>query len=210
MDNDRFIDYPRLRPKVHTVQHTLGEYSSVFVKTFLSSSLAELFIFSLGIPKPRLQLSNTAGGGTSAAYIGHPMRDLVRADGLRTINGALSAMIIRNLIFNAPRIYLYDVIHERITHADKNIKLGILPSLMASATAGSTAQLLVSPLDNVQQRMRLEARRGLPGQTMRSIEYLYKRGGIKRFWNGVGPATLHAILLTAGKHHHHHHHHEPQ
>lgn len=208
MDKDEFKDYPRLRPNLHPVHHTLGDYSLVFVKTFLSSSLAELFIFSLGIPKPRLQLSNTEGGGTATACIGHPMRDLVRADGLRTINGALSAMIIRNLIFNAPRIYLYEIIHQRITHADKSNKLGVLPSFMASATAGSTAQMLNSPLENVQQRMRLEARRGLPGQTMRSIEYIYKRGGIKSFWNGVGPGSLHAILLTAGKHHHHHH--EPQ
>lgn len=200
MDKDAYKDYPRQRTDLHRVHHTMGEYSLAFLNTFLCSSLAELSIFTLGIPKPRLQLNDTAGGGTASASIGHPLRNLVRADGLRTIHGAMSAMLVRNLIFNAPRIYLYEIIHDRLTNSEQGYEEGVFPSLMASITAGSTAQLLVSPLENIQQRMQLEARRGLPGQTLRSIDYIYTRGGIKSFWNGVGPGTMHAMLLTTGKH----------
>lgn len=199
---DAFKDYPSLRPR--PVKYSIHMYYLNFLKIFLSSTTAELFVLSLGIPNPKVQLYDatraTTTGGESAVTtnIWNPVRGILRGEGIRSVYGGISFMLMRHLLFNAPRVHFYDKIRQRITQPDPT-EFKFLPSLLAGVAAGGTAKVLVKPLENIQQRMQMDARRGLPIRAMRSINHIYERYGVQGLWKGIGPGALHAMLLTAGK-----------
>lgn len=198
---DAFKDYPNLRPR--PVKYSIHMYYLEFLKTFLSSTTAELFVLSLGIPNPKIQLfdaprATTGGEGAVTTNIWNPVRGILRGEGIRNVYGGISFMLMRHLLFNAPRVHFYEKIRQRIMHPDP-AEFKLLPSLLAGVAAGGTAKVLVTPMEIIHLRMRTDARRGLPIRAMRSIHHIYERNGVPGLWKGMGPGALHAMLLTAGK-----------
>ncbi|KAH8404889.1 hypothetical protein KR222_009272 [Zaprionus bogoriensis] len=202
MDKDAFKDYPRRRVSLQPVRqdHATGS-GSAYLNMFLSSSMAEVFLFPLNVTKAPLQLHSAAGNeaGATVASLGSPVRELLRPEVYRGLLIAMPVIVLRNLLFNSPRVHIYDKMRRNFLKMDSpDGGPTVLRRLMSAGMAGATAQVLVSPLENIQHRMYLDGKRGILGHPVRAFDFIYAQSGLKGFWNGVGPGSLHAMLLTAG------------
>ncbi|KAH8377799.1 hypothetical protein KR093_007173 [Drosophila rubida] len=212
MDEDASKDYPALRSSVQpATQSKNSNLGIVYINTWLSASFAELFTFPLDVTKTRLHLQGESAERARAK--GTPMRGMwgifltmAREEGFRGVYGGLSAMIIRNLFFNGPRVVFYDFIRRRLIYVDNQGKevLTVFRGFLSSCLAGCMAQAIANPLDIVKIRMQVEGGRRALGYPVRvtnvwqALEYSYCEGGIKSLWKGVGPSCLRAMLLTTG------------
>ncbi|XP_034097564.2 mitochondrial uncoupling protein 4C-like [Drosophila sulfurigaster albostrigata] len=212
MDNDVSKDYPVLRSSLQCVKHSPSPgLPLVYLNTFLSASFAELFTFPLDVTKTRLHLQGETAEmahakGSQTRGMWGTFAGMAREEGLRGVYGGLSAMIIRNLFFNGPRVVFYDFIRRQLIYVDNQGKevLTVFRGFLSSCLAGCTAQAIANPLDIVKIRMQVEGRRRALGYPARvsnvkqALEYIYMQGGIKSMWKGVGPSCLRAMLLTTG------------
>ncbi|KAM8717436.1 hypothetical protein ACLKA7_004175 [Drosophila subpalustris] len=211
MDKDVSRDYPRLRYSVLPCNksHSPG-LPTVYVNTFLSASFAELFTFPLDVTKTRLHLQGEAAelaakGRSKRGMLG-TFLGMAREEGLRGIYGGLSAMIIRNLFFNGPRVVFYDFIRQQLIYVDNQGRevLTVFRGFLSSSLAGCLAQAIANPLDIVKIRMQVEGSRrslGYPARVSnvkQALEIIYSKGGVRSLWKGVGPSCLRAMLLTTG------------
>lgn len=154
------------------------------------------------------EAAETAGKGHATRGMLGTFLGMAREEGLQGIYGGLSAMVIRTLFFNGPRVVFYDYIRQQLIYVDNQGKevLTVFRGFLSSCLAGCVAQAIANPLDIVKIRMQVEGRRRALGYPARvnnvkqALEYIYAKGGVKGLWKGVGPSCLRAMLLTTGKH----------
>ncbi|XP_030377467.1 mitochondrial uncoupling protein 4C [Scaptodrosophila lebanonensis] len=195
-------------PPVNVEKLTARNLFQLYINTFLGSSFAESWVYPLDVTKTRMQLEHEEAKKTGAKVknMFTTMYGVGRNEGIKSLYSGLSAMIIRNLLFNSLRVVFYDIIRRQLIYHNEEGKevLTVAHAFFGGSVAGCMAQFLANPFDIVKVRMQMEGRRrlqGLPtrvhnvGQAFRDI---YKEGGISSMWRGVSPSCLRACLMTAG------------
>ncbi|EDW63536.1 mitochondrial uncoupling protein 4C [Drosophila virilis] len=207
-----FQDYPNRQSWPESFEPATQSHQLllVYINTFLGATIAELVSYPLDVTKTRLHLQGEAADKLAA---GKPIRGMfgtlfgmMREEGFRGTYGGLSAMVIRNLMFNAPRVVVYDYVRQQLIYVDENGNqvLSMMRGFFAGCLAGCMCQAIANPLDIVKIRMQMEGRQRSLGYPVRvsnvkqALESIYAQGGVKSLWKGVGPSCLRATLMTAG------------
>ncbi|XP_064553977.1 mitochondrial uncoupling protein 4C-like [Drosophila montana] len=209
---DVYLDYPNRRPcpvpieQTTQARHFLMEY----IDTFLVATFADFFTYPLDVTKTRLHLQ---GEAAEKAAAGIPKRGMfgtlfgmMREEGPSGLYSGLIGMVIRNLLFNAPRVVIYDYARQQLIYMDENGKeaLPIMQGFLGGCLAGCLCQAIANPLDIVKIRMQMEGRQrslGYPERVrnvIQALQSIYAQGGAKSLWKGVVPSCLRATLMTAG------------
>ncbi|XP_030377468.1 mitochondrial uncoupling protein 4C-like [Scaptodrosophila lebanonensis] len=201
---------PPIPPPMHVAKIQPKLLFQLYINTFLGASFAELFTFPMDVVKTRLHLQGEAAqkgesGGPKRGMFGI-MYGIVKEEGFKSLYSGLSAMITRNLIFNALRVVFYDVVRQEFVYYDEegHEVLSLFRGFVAGNIAGCMAQALANPLDIIKIRMQMDGRRRFLDQPVRvknvgrGIIDLYRQGGIINMWKGMGPSCFRAMMMTAG------------
>ncbi|KAI9847582.1 MAG: carnitine transporter [Sclerophora amabilis] len=125
------------------------------------------------------------------------VRQLYRQGGIRSVFRGSAATLARDGPGSAAYFATYETIKRRMTPKDEHGKAGQL-SLTAVCVAGASAGVAmwipVFPVDTVKSRLQSAEGKPTIGGVVRE---LYKRGGVKAFFPGIGPALARAVPANA-------------
>ena len=125
------------------------------------------------------------------------VRQLYKEGGVRSVFRGSAATLARDGPGSAAYFATYEYIKRKMTPLDENGKPGKL-SLTAVMTAGGAAGVAmwipVFPIDTVKSRLQSAEGRPTVGGV---VGELWRRGGFKAFFPGIGPALTRAVPANA-------------
>lgn len=147
----------------------------------------------------QIQGQKQLGPGEKPKYSGgiDVVRQLYKEGGIRSVYRGSAMTLARDGPGSAAYFATYEVIKRRLTPKDETGKPGqlSLTAVMAAGGAAGVAMWIpVFPVDTIKSR--LQSAEGNPtiGGT---ISGLYRAGGIKAFFPGIGPAMARAVPANA-------------
>ena len=126
------------------------------------------------------------------------LRRLYRQGGIRSIYKGAALTFARDGPDSAAYFATYEYCKKRLTPKDiegKNGSLSLLAVGISGATAGVVMIIPLFPIDIVKSRLQNAQEGKLAIQEI--ISELYKHGGLKGFYPGVGPALARAVPASA-------------
>lgn len=135
--------------------------------------------------------------GTKAPSGATILRSLYRGGGIRSVYRGSLMTFARDAPDSAAYFATYEYCKKKFTPKLENGAEGSL-SLLAVSVAGACAGIVMLiplfPIDTVKSR--LQAAEGKP-RLNSTVKSLYRQGGVKAFFPGLGPALLRAIPANA-------------
>lgn len=125
------------------------------------------------------------------------VRQLYKEGGIRSVYRGSVMTLARDGPGSAAYFATYELVKRRLTPKDEDGKPGklSLPAVcLAGAAAGVAMWLPVFPVDTIKSR--LQSAEGTPSMAG-TITELYRKGGIKSFFPGFGPAIARAVPANA-------------
>lgn len=125
------------------------------------------------------------------------VKQLYKEGGIRSVYRGSLMTFARDGPGSAAYFATYEVIKRRLTPKDESGKPGklSLPAVMAAGGAAGVAMWIpVFPVDTIKSR--LQSAEGNPSISG-TISELYRRGGVKAFFPGFGPAIARAVPANA-------------
>jgi len=160
-----------------------------------------LTLYPIETLKTRIQLKSESG--TSKISPLKLMKEMYKAEGIKTFYMGLGAALMRQFLFASFRIGLFYNISDYLKQKNKGQPISIGKAALASVSAGGTAILTVMPFDVVFVRMQaenslpIEQRRGYTNM-FNALRRISKEEGIKALWKGAIPAVARAMSLNFG------------
>lgn len=147
----------------------------------------------------QIQGQKTLAPGEKPKYSGgvDVVRQLYKEGGIRSVYRGSLMTFARDGPGSAAYFATYETVKRRLTpkNADGTPGQLSLPAVMAAGGAAGIAMWIpVFPVDTVKSR--LQSAEGNPSITG-TIAELYKKGGIKSFFPGFGPAIARAVPANA-------------
>jgi solute carrier family 25 carnitine/acylcarnitine transporter 20/29 len=126
------------------------------------------------------------------------VRQLYREGGVRSVFRGAGATLARDGPGSAAYFATYEYIKRRMTPKDENGKpiggLSLTAVMVAGGAAGVAMWIPVFPIDTVKSRLQSMEGKPTVGGVVRG---LYKSGGFKAFFPGIGPAMARAVPANA-------------
>ena len=166
-----------------------------------SGVISILLLYPLETVKTRVQLKSEAGNKKISML--RTIKDMYKAEGIKTFYMGLSAALARQFLFASLRIGLFFNVADYIKQKKKKATLSLLESACASLTAGGCGILTVMPFDVIFVRMQAEnslpkeQRRGYTGLG-NALVRIAKEEGVKTLWKGSAPAVARAMSVNFG------------
>ena len=148
----------------------------------------------------QIQGQKKLGPGEKPKYSGglDVVRQLYKEGGIRSVFRGSAMTLARDGPGSAVYFATYEWVKRELTPKDANGKPSDELSIGATMTAGGAAGVFmwlpVFPVDTVKSRLQSAEGRPTIGGT---ISGLYKSGGFKAFFPGIGPAMARAVPANA-------------
>ena len=108
----------------------------------------------------------------------------------------LSATVIRDVLNGAFRVGLYKEIEQTLFPSDTHMPL-IFKKLITGTLVGSLGAGLWSHTDLIKTRLQTQLNPGHPYRsTIHAYRCIYREGGLKMLYQGIGPNMLRASIIT--------------
>lgn len=148
----------------------------------------------------QIQGQKTLAPGEKPRYSGgiDVVRQLYREGGIRSVFRGSGATLARDGPGSAAYFATYEYIKRRMTPKDEHGKpvggLSLTAVMVAGGAAGVAMWIPVFPIDTVKSR--LQSAEGKP-TVSGVVKGLYRSGGLKAFFPGIGPAMARAVPANA-------------
>ncbi|CAI9093721.1 OLC1v1029273C1 [Oldenlandia corymbosa var. corymbosa] len=200
-----FVDGTSARERVSYLDHL-----PVYVKELIAGGAAGAFAKTAVAPLERTKiLLQTRTAGFHSLGIYHTLKKLLKHEGVKGFYKGNGASVLRIVPYAALHFMTYEQYRSWILDNYSAIGTGPIVDLLAGSAAGGTAVLCTYPLDLARTKLAyqvVDKRQNLsahmyprPAYTgiRNVIESVYKQGGVRALYRGVGP-TLIGILPYAG------------
>ena len=148
----------------------------------------------------QIQGQKTLAPGEKPRYAGgvDVVRQLYKEGGFRSVFRGSSATLARDGPGSAAYFATYEYIKRKLTPKDESGKpvggLSLTAIMVAGGAAGVAMWIPVFPIDTVKSR--LQSAEGKP-TVSGVVKGLYRSGGFKAFFPGIGPALARAVPANA-------------
>ena len=148
--------------------------------------------YPLEVVRTRLTMDDRMSGG-HRGILG-TLKDCVRTEGVRALYKGYSMTFISTPVYIGLQMSLFDVFKRRLADSEGNTHP--LNSFVAGAGAGLIAQSTAYPGDTIKKQLQSNGMGGKEKQysgLLDCIRQIYKRGGVKAFYPGIGINTIKCI-----------------
>ena len=147
----------------------------------------------------QIQGQKTLAPGEKPRYSGglDVVRQLYKEGGIRSVFRGSAMTLARDGPGSAAYFATYETIKRRLTSKDETGKpseLSLSAVCVAGGAAGVAMWIPVFPVDTIKSRLQSAEGRPTVGGV---VKELYRRGGIKAFFPGFGPAMARAVPANA-------------
>ncbi|ORX76069.1 mitochondrial carrier [Basidiobolus meristosporus CBS 931.73] len=108
--------------------------------------------------------------------------------------------LLREGSYSTIRMGLYEPFKNLLSDSEsKNKPLPLWKKIIAGGAAGAVGAAIANPTDLVKVRMQVKSNEVKYRSTWDAFVRIYREGGIRALYCGVGPTTQRAVLLTASQ-----------
>eukprot|EP00826_Nyctotherus_ovalis_P002504 TRINITY_DN104_c0_g1_i6.p1 TRINITY_DN104_c0_g1~~TRINITY_DN104_c0_g1_i6.p1 ORF type:complete len:247 (-),score=73.97 TRINITY_DN104_c0_g1_i6:17-757(-) len=160
-----------------------------------------LTLYPIETLKTRIQMKSESGTGKISPL--GLMKEMYKAEGIKTFYMGLGAAIMRQFLFASLRIGIFYNFIDYVKQKNNATSATLLQTIAGSLASGGFAILTVMPFDVVFVRMQaenslpVEQRRGYTS-LLNGLSRISKEEGVKTLWKGVLPAVARAMALNFG------------
>ncbi|KAI5669683.1 hypothetical protein M9H77_19536 [Catharanthus roseus] len=203
-----FVEGPSTRQQVYYIDQL-----PLYVKELIAGGAAGAFAKTVVAPLERTKiLLQTRTEGFHSLGVYQSLKKILKHEGVLGFYKGNGASVIRIVPYAALHFMTYEQYRSWILDYYPALGTGSIVDLLAGSTAGGTAVLCTYPLDLARTKLAYQVvntRASLPNGTRNFhaqpaytgirnvIESVYKEGGVRALYRGVGP-TLIGILPYAG------------
>lgn len=174
---------------------------NLWPQTYICGAMAGIVNTPITTPVEQLRiLSQSSVEKTSVNAV---VKDIMKTQGIKGIFRGFDITLIREIQsygvwFLAYELTIQSLLKVRGYSSRNDISTPEL--LFSGALAGNLLWLSAYPLDVIKSNVQSDSFKGskFNGSAVAATKYIYKSGGIRGFWKGIGPCLLRATPCSAG------------
>lgn len=143
-------------------------------------------------PFERIKVMMQIQDGSKTTSMGSVVKEMYKTGGIRSIFKGSAATLARDGPGSALYFATYEYMKRRLTTADTDLSLFAIT--MAGGCAGVAMWLGVFPIDTIKSTQQSS---NTNVSIVKTTQNIYKKGGIKAFFPGVGPALARSFPANA-------------
>ncbi|CAG85195.2 DEHA2B05522p [Debaryomyces hansenii CBS767] len=143
-------------------------------------------------PFERIKVMMQIQDGSKTTSMGSVVKEMYRTGGIRSIFKGSAATLARDGPGSALYFATYEYMKRRLTTPDTDLSLFAIT--MAGGCAGVSMWLGVFPIDTIKSTQQSS---NTNISIVKTTQNIYKKGGIKAFFPGVGPALARSFPANA-------------
>jgi len=180
-----------------------AEILQPFVCGGLSTMFASSCIHPIDLAKVRLQLIGQGVANSTRPSAFTILREMIRAEGVKSIYAGLSAALLRQATYGTARIGLHQSFSNYLIKHNDGKNIPFYQKTASGMASGAIAVVIGTPFDVALVRMQADSlsppdkRRGYKN-VFDALLRVFKEEGVGRLWRGLTPNILRVMFNNAG------------